>query len=214
MKNKPGNKNRLSKRREDILRSAGSVFSAKGYAAATVDEIAHEAGIAKGSVYNYFPSKQDILTQLLRHTAVKDEAFMDGLVAADLPAREKIGQLLHMFFDQFVAFQQIGRLVLEFWVTAAGEAGRGTFATTLREMYRRYHQRLVSILLQGQREGDFVLEHGPDIGAALITAVIDGMQIQAMMELRTDWSEEYRSALEQAIWDALTAGKLRSDKKA
>jgi len=214
MKNKSGNKNRLSKRREDILRSAGSVFSAKGYAAATVDEIAHEAGIAKGSVYNYFPSKQDILTQLFQSTAAKEDAFLGNLVAANLPAREKLGQWLHSLFDRFSEFQQIGRLVLEFWVTAAGQAGRGTFAATLREMYQRHHDRLVNILLQGQREGDFVLEHGPDIGAALITAVLDGMQIQAMMELRTEWSEDYRFALEQAILDALTAGKLRSDKKA
>ena len=51
-------------RREEILAAAEKVFEANGYAAATIDAVAAAAGVAKGSIYNYFKSKQDLFTQL------------------------------------------------------------------------------------------------------------------------------------------------------
>lgn len=64
-------------RRESLLAAARRVFGARGFDAATVDAIAAEAQVAKGTVYLYFPSKEAIyeaafdagLDQLIRHTA-------------------------------------------------------------------------------------------------------------------------------------------------
>ena len=50
-----------------ILDAARAVFSRDGYAASSVDDVAAEAGIAKGTVYLYFKSKEDLyLAALLR----------------------------------------------------------------------------------------------------------------------------------------------------
>ena len=49
----------LAKRQEQILKAAMEVFSRKGYAAATIPEIARLAGIAAGTIYLYYPSKRD-----------------------------------------------------------------------------------------------------------------------------------------------------------
>lgn len=65
---------RLARRRA-MLDAAVAVFAEKGYAAATVDEIAERAEFGKGTLYNYFADKQALLF------AVFDEAY-DGLVAA------------------------------------------------------------------------------------------------------------------------------------
>jgi AcrR family transcriptional regulator len=51
-------------RREQILDAATKMFVAQGYENSTVDEIAHEAGLSKGSIYWYFKSKLDILFAL------------------------------------------------------------------------------------------------------------------------------------------------------
>lgn len=50
-----------NKRREDILDAAESVFTEKGIIASTIDDIAREAELGKGTLYNYFPSKEAIL---------------------------------------------------------------------------------------------------------------------------------------------------------
>ena len=51
-------------RREDLLRAGESVFVAKGVAAASIDEIAAAAGVAKGTFYLYFASKDELVAAL------------------------------------------------------------------------------------------------------------------------------------------------------
>lgn len=48
-----------------ILEAAVRVFEEKGFNGATTREIAREAGVAEGTIFNYFPSKKDILKQIL-----------------------------------------------------------------------------------------------------------------------------------------------------
>lgn len=48
-------------RKEQILTAAARVFSRKGFERATIAEIAHEAGVSEGSIYNYFQNKLDLL---------------------------------------------------------------------------------------------------------------------------------------------------------
>ena len=56
----------LEFRTSEILAAAQVVFARHGYGAATVDEIADAAGVAKGTVYLYFPSKRDLFLATLR----------------------------------------------------------------------------------------------------------------------------------------------------
>ncbi len=62
-------------RRREILEAALSLFSEKGFHETTVEDVANAAGVAKGTIYLYFDSKEHILVALKRR-------FMDGLVDA------------------------------------------------------------------------------------------------------------------------------------
>ena len=65
---KPRRPNRAEKReanRERILRAARSVFGARGFHAATIEEIADEAGLSNGAIYYNFESKGDLFFALL-----------------------------------------------------------------------------------------------------------------------------------------------------
>jgi len=50
----------------EILEAALSVFAEKGFAAARMDDIAHRAGVTKGTIYLYFQSKEDVFKSLAR----------------------------------------------------------------------------------------------------------------------------------------------------
>jgi AcrR family transcriptional regulator len=52
-------------RRQAILGAALDVFSRRGYHAASIDEIAHAAGISKALIYEHFPSKRELHVSLL-----------------------------------------------------------------------------------------------------------------------------------------------------
>ena len=54
----------------EILEAARSVFARKGFNHATVDDIAEAAGVAKGTIYLYFPSKREIYLETLRQGLV------------------------------------------------------------------------------------------------------------------------------------------------
>jgi AcrR family transcriptional regulator len=81
-------------RRTEILQAARRTFSRLGYQSATVDAIAEEAGIAKGTVYLYFKSKEEIyLTDLHQYIdALQEET--DARVAKVASAREKLAEFM------------------------------------------------------------------------------------------------------------------------
>jgi AcrR family transcriptional regulator len=75
-------------RREGILDVAREVFLAEGYAAASMSTIAAKLGGSKGTLYNYFKSKEELFTAVVqRHCAWQSEAMFSLLVEGlDVPA--------------------------------------------------------------------------------------------------------------------------------
>ncbi len=70
MTNKELRKKQITARRQDqILRAAMEVFTRKGYAAATVPQIAQTAGVATGTIYLYYPSKRELFIALMQRIA-------------------------------------------------------------------------------------------------------------------------------------------------
>ena len=61
-------------RRQSILAIARDVFLAEGYAAASMSAIAAKVGGSKGTLYNYFPSKQALFAAVVREQCAKDQA--------------------------------------------------------------------------------------------------------------------------------------------
>ena len=85
-------------RTRSIRAAALDVFAAKGFAAARLDDIAKEAGVAKGTIYLYFASKEDLLEAIVKSTIGAVLANVEQSVAASpAPASEMlrmIGQVL------------------------------------------------------------------------------------------------------------------------
>jgi TetR/AcrR family transcriptional regulator len=63
----------LEERRDHILAAALHAFSHSGFAETTMDQVAAMAGVSKGSLYLYFPSKQALLEELARYYSLLPE---------------------------------------------------------------------------------------------------------------------------------------------
>ena len=61
---------RKESRPQEIIESAFTLFTAKGFSATSMDEIAHKAVISKGSIYNYFNSKEAIFKAVVTNDIV------------------------------------------------------------------------------------------------------------------------------------------------
>lgn len=86
-------------RRSEIITAARSVFAQKGYSNATVDEIALAAGLAKGTIYVYFSSKEEIYTAAIENDLeILRERTLRNIAAAGT-ALEKIAAYINSRFD-------------------------------------------------------------------------------------------------------------------
>jgi AcrR family transcriptional regulator len=72
-----------ARREQEVLDAATKVFHSRGYADASVQDIADELGILKGSLYHYIDSKEDLLFRLLVETHDEVQAILDDVVATE-----------------------------------------------------------------------------------------------------------------------------------
>lgn len=82
---------RKEARPSELLEAALALFVEKGFAATRSEEVAARAGVSKGTLYLYFPSKEELLKAVIRHTLLADIA-----AGAERLAQEKgpTGELL------------------------------------------------------------------------------------------------------------------------
>ena len=86
--------------RRDILESAARVFARRGYAAATLAELAEAAGYAAPSLYRYFGSKEEIFESLIALVSAEIQEAFDAPVDRSLPLPARLSAL-------FVALHQL-----------------------------------------------------------------------------------------------------------
>ncbi|MGE8096367.1 TetR/AcrR family transcriptional regulator [Pseudomonas fluorescens] len=83
------------RKREAIVQAAIAEFRANGFDITSMDKIAATAGVSKRTVYNHFPSKEELWTEILQRLWANVTAQQDNCYRTDLPLREQLGQLLH-----------------------------------------------------------------------------------------------------------------------
>ena len=98
--------------RDAIVAAAAALFGGKGFAATVIDEIAVEAGVAKGAVYHHFPSKEAVFEAVLRQTSA---ALAADITAKVSQARDVLSMLVLGTEAYFEACAQgpTGRIVLK-----------------------------------------------------------------------------------------------------
>jgi AcrR family transcriptional regulator len=76
---------RSAARREAILSAALDEFSARGFAATRLDDVAQRAGVAKGTIYLYFRDKESLFQELIRTMLTPLVGTIEAMGEADLP---------------------------------------------------------------------------------------------------------------------------------
>jgi AcrR family transcriptional regulator len=101
-------------KREAILAAALEEFSARGFAAARLDDVARRAGVAKGTIYLYFRDKETLFQELLRAELSPVVAALEAMPAGDLPLRAVVERLVTIFAREIFSTRRkdVIRLVL------------------------------------------------------------------------------------------------------
>jgi AcrR family transcriptional regulator len=99
------------KRREAILDAAARLYARKGFQGASIAEIAEAGGTSKSLIYHYFPSKDDILHEVMTtHLDALVEAAEETTASGS--AHEKLNALTHAFMRLYVGAQDSHKVLL------------------------------------------------------------------------------------------------------
>jgi len=189
----------MTRRRAEILAAAAAVFDANGYAATTMDAVAARAGVAKGSLYNYFPSKHDLFTQVFTTSVAEDEKGVGAVLSKPVSVAEKLENYIDYWFHGLDRYKRIGGLILEFWADIARDHRKGELAGLFRQMYRRWRDQLAGIVSQGVDSGELRAGLDPDAAARLIMSVMDGLTIHVILDISPSLDEALLAALKRGL---------------
>lgn len=128
-----------------ILASAQQLIAEQGYAATSIVAIAKDAGIAVGTVYLYYPSKEELFVEVFRTAAGHELQAVQEAAAAQPNARRALqaivetfaGRALHSGRLAWALLVELGEPILDAERLAFRESYRDTFAGVLREGVNR-----------------------------------------------------------------------------
>ncbi|MEV0293018.1 TetR/AcrR family transcriptional regulator [Nocardia sp. NPDC050710] len=158
-------------RREEILDAAARVFARKGFAASRIEDVAAEAGIAKGSVYLYFDSRDSLLTGVFDSYAARA-----ARVPAELgegTALERLRRLVRGTLEMLAEYPDHARVLLDVWASNP--------PIDMAAMYREYRGSIAELLREAAEDGE--LRDGIDERhAAVLVGTIEGCLVQGLVD--------------------------------
>ncbi len=191
-------------RRSQIIAAATAVFNEHGFAGSTIDQVATAAKVAKGSVYNYFESKQDLFIEVFAESFTRDEKEMAEHLAQPTSALDKIDLAFDEWYAKFDKYTTEGSLVLEFWLWAARQ-GEGVLTQAFHELYVRWRERLSGIITEGIASGEMQAEMDPQGAAAVMMASMDGLVLQCILNVGVTVDNDFIARLKRNFRRALIA---------
>ena len=141
---------RKEARPAELLEAALTLFVEKGFAATRSEEVAKAAGVSKGTLYLYFPSKEELLKAVIQHfLGTEIETGIQEAAAADGPLAQAMEQLLVTWWTRIYEGPASGvfKLVItevrnfpeigEFWVERVVAPGHAIVSGLLRRGVER-----------------------------------------------------------------------------
>ncbi len=173
-------------KRRRILEAAQDVFGEVGFEAARMEEIARRAEVSKGTLYNFFDSKEDLLI------CAVEQAMQDGHrtvaravdAAPGTPGSELRARLRSLFVDILplvtggpnVLYQQVWSLV------ARDPAARERVFGYHREFYRAREAQFEAVIREGAARGELRDDVDPAEVGQLLLAIFDGLVRRASFD--------------------------------
>lgn len=146
------NSNVKEERKTQILEAALRVYTRSGFEQARVDDIAEEAGLAKGTLYLYFNSKDDIMLSVLDRMMGRELGELEELLADERSAKVKLTKFVEYSIDQVENLKPMLPVLVEFWGVMSHQGN-------VREKFSSYYQSVLNLLTpiiqQGIDEHDF-----------------------------------------------------------
>ncbi|PRI11712.1 TetR/AcrR family transcriptional regulator [Leucobacter massiliensis] len=179
-----------AERRDEILDAAGRLFVTRGYEATTIADLLEAVGIARGTLYHHFRSKEEVLDALIRRHGDRMLEGLRGVVASPLPPTQKfmagIAAMSPQDPEQAALIDALGR-----------SADTALFAKSLEDLMQRMAPVIAEVVHEGVATGEMRTAHPLEATRILLAATHALLDNPALA-----WSAEQRTAQFAALLDA------------
>jgi AcrR family transcriptional regulator len=194
VREREGRTARKGERRDAILAAALDEFSAQGFAAARLDDVAKRAGVAKGTIYLYFRDKEALFQELVRSLLTPVVGSVEALRDANIPIRMLADRLVDLFVDEIFGTRR--RDVIRLMITE-GRRFPKLAEFYHREVLSRIMTAMRTLLARAAERGEVPdtlvqfpqLLAAPGIVAVVWTGLFDKyepLDVRAMMKAHVD----------------------------
>jgi TetR/AcrR family fatty acid metabolism transcriptional regulator len=159
-------------KRERILDAAIKVFAAEGFYNAKVSQIAQAAGVADGTIYLYFKSKDDLLIQLFEDRMERVNATLREALASEESSSARLKRVVRLHLELVEANRDMAEVIsveLRQSSKFIREYANPKFAEFLRT--------IASAVVEGQRKGELRADIDPYIFARALFGALDEIAV-------------------------------------
>lgn len=163
-------------RRLEILEATWQLIAERGFRAVRIADIAAVCGTSTGTIHYYFPGKQDLLTQALRHCVSQALSRQQSELHEIEGSRARLLRLVELQLPKPGQVRAEWLIWLQYWPEAAL---RPELRSVHAEFYAGWQETIRALVRRGRDDGEFRDVDPGDVTARL-TAMIDGLAIQLL----------------------------------
>jgi TetR/AcrR family transcriptional regulator, cholesterol catabolism regulator len=146
-----GSQSKPGTRLEEVLQSAANIFFVKGFHATSIEDVARDVGMLKGSLYYYIKSKDDLLFQLLLAGIEDGDAFIARQIDCSGDPVEQLERAIRAQIDYIIQNRVPFGLFLHEFDSLSGKRQH-----KLISVMSRYNSRFVELVRRGQQQGKLI----------------------------------------------------------
>lgn len=184
-------------RKQQIFEAAILCFGRQGYHLTTMDDIAAEAGLSKGSLYWYFKGKKELFISLFREIMGQFELAWEAVIADNnSSATEKILTTLSLFRGEFKEFASFFGVMMEAWALTLHD---DDVVKIMDEFYKPYVRMMTHIIEQGVAADAFKVTN-VEATTLVLLSMFDGITLALGTGIfKYDWDQLFDAVSELTL---------------
>lgn len=194
-------------RREAIVSSAQELILRNGYGYTTLDQVAERAGVSKGLISYYFPTKDALFLAVLEKILARLTEDLERCYRADVSARERLRLNFQNLFGSEKRTRQYYLVLVDFLAQASRDSAVRDYTDVIYETVLKFVEWTI---IDGIRAGEF-RPVGSGHMASLFVATMEGLVFQWLYN-REGVSLEEGYAICEALADDLLAPSFGSER--
>ena len=186
-------------RKSQIVEAAISVFSRLGFHKARMEDVARESGLAKGTLYLYYRSKDELIGALLERIFAWGRRDLEAALAGEGPASERLVELSRRMSKEVERLSILLPVWFEFYAVAARNKAVKRF---VRRYFEEYRGALESVVREGIERGEFRVVDAAE-AAVTIVALFEGVTLLWAFDLEAVPAGEQMEASTRLLIEGL-----------